>query len=116
GCMQIGLVVYLSLVPSPPEIPGFHGADKLIHLFTYAFVMFWFGLCYNPGRAYRNLGFGLILIGAMLELIQGKTGYRSMSYFDMLANSLGVSLGWLMARTRLSLVLIYMESRLSIYI
>ena len=76
--------------------------------------MFWFGSCYNPGRAYRNLGMGLVLIGAVLELIQGKTGYRSMSYFDMVANTIGVSLGWLLARTRLSLVLIYMERRLKI--
>jgi len=83
----------------------------LIHLFTYAIMMLWFGLCYLPGRTYRNLGIALILMGIILELIQNEIGHRSMSYLDMLANCLGVSLGWLLARTRLSLALIHMESR-----
>ena len=112
GWLQVGLVAYLSLMPVSPEIPGFKGADKLVHLFAYAFMMYWFGLCYHPGRPYRTLGLGLILFGAVLEWIQGKTGYRSMSSIDMLANGLGVFLGWLLAGTRLSLALVRVENSL----
>ena len=77
------MVIFFSLIPSPGELHGLIGVDKLIHLFTYTFVMLWFGLCYSPGRAYERLGIGLILMGILLELIQGKIGYRSMSYLDM---------------------------------
>jgi hypothetical protein len=77
-------------------------------------MMLWFGLCYLPGRTYRNIGIGLIVMGIVLEFIQNEIGDRSMSYLDMLANGLGVSLGWLLARTRLSLALIHVENRLGI--
>ena len=109
GWIQIGLVILLSLMPSPASLPGLMGVDKLMHLSFYGFVMFWFGLCYFPGRAYNLMGLGLILIGVVLEFIQSKTGYRSMSCFDMAANALGVSIGWTLARTRISSALIYVE-------
>ena len=105
-------MICLSLIPPPPELPGFHGVDKLVHLFVYAFIMLWFGLCYSSGRAYRNLGIGLVIMGILLELIQGKTGYRSMSYMDMTANGLSVLIGWLIARTRLFFALVRIESRM----
>lgn len=113
GWIQIGLVILLSLLPSPAGLPGFMGADKLMHFSVYLFVMFWFGLCYFPGRAYNLMGLGLVLMGVVLELIQSKTSYRSMSCFDMAANALGVSLGWVLARTRVSEALIYVEKMLA---
>jgi VanZ family protein len=108
----VALVGYFSLIPSPPETFTFTGGDKLIHLFAYFVMMLWFGLIYLPGRAYKNLGIGLIMMGLILELIQGVTSYRTLSYLDMLANALGVSLGWLLARTPLSCTPSQIESRL----
>ena len=109
GGIMIGLVAYLSLIPVPSEMPSFFGLDKLVHLFVYAFLMLWFGLCSVTGARYYAIGVGLILIGAVLELIQGNTGYRTMSYLDMSANSLGVVLGWSLSKTRLSKALVYVE-------
>ena len=108
----IGLVVYLSLTPSPPEIAQFTGGDKLSHFCVYACLMFWFGLIYLPGTRYRNIGICLILMGFILELIQGRTGYRTMDFFDMLANALGVVTGWLLTRTRLASALLHIEEKI----
>jgi len=112
GWAQVCLIILLSLTPSPVELPGLIGMDKLIHLLAYAFVMLWFGLCYTPCGAYNRLGIGLVLMGIFLELIQSIIGYRSMSYVDMTANFLGVASGWLLAKTRLSAALTYMEGKL----
>jgi hypothetical protein len=109
GWIQVGLVILFSLIPQPLEMAGALGMDKLIHLIAYTFVMLWFGLCLTTDRSYRNLGIGLIFMGIVLELIQGRLDYRSMSYLDMTANILGVSFGWLLARTRFSQILVFME-------
>jgi VanZ family protein len=115
GGIMIGLVAYLSLIPVPSEMPSFSGLDKLIHFFVYAFLMLWFGLCYISGARYYAIGVGIILVGAVLELIQGNTGYRTMSYLDMSANSLGVVLGWSLSKTRLSKALVYVERILGVH-
>ena len=87
----------------------FPGQDKLMHFMAYTFIMLWFGFCYQPGNGYRNLGIGLITLGIALELIQGLMGSRSMELLDMLVNTVGIFIGWLLARTRLSLALIHVE-------
>jgi VanZ family protein len=110
GWTLVGLVIFFSLTPRPPDVLGFQGGDKLQHLFAYTVIMLWFGLIYFPGRAYRNLGIIVFTIGVTLEIIQGITGLRSLSLLDMLANGLGVFLGWLLAKTRLSSALIQVES------
>ncbi len=113
GWTLVGLVVFFSVITSPPETLGLLGGDKLLHFSTYAVIMVWFGLIYLPGRAYLNLGVGFIMMGIVLEFIQGVTGYRSLEYFDMIANAIGVSIGWLLAKTRLSYALTNMESWLA---
>jgi VanZ family protein len=108
------MIVFFSLDPSPPELGTFPGQDKVMHFMVYTFLMLWFGCCYMPGKTYRYLGIGFILMGIVLEIIQGLVGYRSMEYFDMLVNSIGVAMGWLLAGTRLSSALIQIESRFGI--
>ena len=109
GWILTAVVIYLSLTPSPPEVPGFHGGDKIMHFFAYLCLMFWFGLCYESRRTYRFVGMGLVIMGIILEAIQGQTGYRTFSYYDMTANCLGVVTGWLLSGTRLSYTLVYLE-------
>jgi len=62
-----------------------------------------------------KLGIGLIVLGFSLELMQGLIGYRTMEYWDMLANVTGVLIGWLLSKTRLSSILIYLENRLVLF-
>jgi VanZ family protein len=113
GWIQIAIVIWLSLTPAPPELPGFHGMDKLLHFFAYLFLMFWFGLCYTHGWKLRFIGTGLIILGILLELIQGEVGYRMFSYYDMMANCLGVFSGWFISFTSLSMTLVYLEKKVT---
>jgi VanZ family protein len=109
GWLAVGALIYESLTPSPPELPQFAFADKLAHFMAYGSIMLWFGFIYSPGEKYLLLGSSLILLGVALELLQGASGYRSMEVGDASANALGVAVGWLLARTRLSSLLFWAE-------
>jgi VanZ family protein len=59
--------------------------------------MLWFCLLYASRAsriAYACLWIGM---GIALEFAQGHLGYRSYEPFDMLANTLGVLIGWALA-------------------
>jgi VanZ family protein len=92
GWALVAAVVWLSLTPAPPQV-DFEQGDKLGHLLGYGLTMFWFGQLYT-GRARLFYGLGFVAMGTGLELAQGALGYRTYEVFDMLANSLGVFLGW----------------------
>ena len=110
GWFAVCVLIYQSLNPSPPELPEIPFADKMAHLLIYAWIMLWFGFIYRPGKEYLILGLGLILLGVTLEILQGASGYRSMEVLDAGFNALGVFSGWLLARTRLSSTLLWVES------
>jgi VanZ family protein len=109
GWLAVSALIYESLTPSPPELPQFAFADKLAHFAAYGWIMLWFGFIYAPGKKYLLLGSSLILLGVALELLQGAGGYRSMEVWDASANALGVAVGWILARTRLSSLLLWAE-------
>lgn len=112
GLFYVILVIYYSLIPSPPDLPGFEGADKLVHLGVYAIMTLWFGLIYLPGPRFLLLGTCFILMGIALDLVQGATGYRSMEPLDMISNAGGVCVGGLLAKTRLASALVWLEGGL----
>jgi len=109
GWVYVALVIYYSLDPSPPELPSFQGADKLVHLSVYAIMMLWFGFIYLRGQRLLLLAVLFVLLGIVLELVQRATGYRSMEPLDMIANAGGVCLGGLLARTRFASALVWLE-------
>ena len=67
GWALVVTVVYLSLVPSPPPIPGRFG-DKGGHVLAYALLMFWFA-CLYADRARRRAAVGLAVMGLVLDRI-----------------------------------------------
>jgi len=109
GWFAVCLLIYQSLNPSPPELPEWPLADKMAHFLVYAWIMLWFGFIYRPGKKYLILGLSLVLLGVILEILQGASGYRSMEALDASFNALGVFAGWLLARTRLSSTLLWTE-------
>ena len=66
-------------------------SDKIGHLASYAVLMFWFCQLYRTRIFYAA---GFILMGVALEFVQRQLGYRSYEVGDMIANALGVLLGW----------------------
>jgi VanZ family protein len=90
------LVIWGELTPRPAEvIEGYN--DKLLHFIAY------FGLAAIAAIAVRRrkaailAALGLIVLGGILEIIQGFVG-RDMSLYDEFANTLGVVVGGFAAR------------------
>lgn len=95
-------VVVLSLMPVAHLPPlAFDVWDKAQHAFGFA-VLTLLGLWAYPGRM-RQLLAGLLLLGALIELAQGASGWRHGDWLDLLADAIGVVLGlmvWAVYRRR----------------
>ena len=109
GYLLLIMIVVLSLIPAPQtsfQLPS----DKLNHFVAYGVLMGWFAQLY-PRHYYWKFAGLFVLLGVLLEFLQGMTGYRFFEYYDMLANALGVLLGWLLCLTPLSSLLLTVERR-----
>jgi len=105
------LVVYLSLTPHPPEPVSFESADKIEHALAYAALSFWFCHIYRSTVSRLIVIAALVGLGVGLEFVQGQSGYRTFDVVDMLADSMGVLLGWMLVLTPLVRVLAVIERR-----
>lgn len=83
----------MSLTPQPPTIDVEQG-DKLGHFAAYGLLMLLFCEIYELPRTRLVYAAGFIAMGVALEYLQGMTGYRTFDVFDMVANGIGVALGW----------------------
>ena len=112
GWAWVGFVWYLSLTSSPPDIDfGLHFSDKIGHFIAYAWLMFWFGNLY-PSLAIRLVYATIfVLMGVGLEFLQGMSQIRQFEYYDMLANTTGVLIGFVLVLTPLAKLLIWIEGR-----
>jgi len=110
GWLLVGLVVYLSLTPHPPEPMSFANADKLEHGFAYASLALWFCQIYLQARQRAVVVAVLVALGIVIEFLQGLTGYRMFEVADMAANSFGVLLGLLLVRTPLGRLFVWIET------
>jgi VanZ family protein len=90
GWAWAAAIVWLSLTPSPPPVEVAYG-DKLGHFAAYGLLMFWFAQLYRV-RVFYAAAF--VAMGIGLEFLQGALGYRTYEVPDMVANTLGVALGW----------------------
>lgn len=83
-------------MPKPPTIDVDQG-DKLGHFAAYGLLMVLFCMAYVSNRTRAFYAAGFILMGIAIEFLQGMTGYRTFDVLDMLANAIGVALGWIAA-------------------
>lgn len=67
--------------------------------------MGWFGQLYVANRQQFVWALGFGVMGVVLEFLQGWSGYRTFDVVDMLADALGVLLGWWLTRGWLAGVL-----------
>ena len=100
GCLLVALVVFLSLSSSPVDTGlSFPYEDKLYHALAYFTLMLWFAQIYHD-RFKRNLiAVMFIMLGVALEYLQSFDPNRYSEFGDIVANSMGVLLGLLIAMT-----------------
>lgn len=105
----VALVIYLSLMPAPPQVLTFDWSDKFEHGLAYTSMSWCFCQLYRTGAQRIRVVVALIAMGIVIEILQGLSGYRFFEYADILANSVGVWAGFLLARTALGRAFIGIE-------
>ena len=92
-----GLVLFLSLMPSDQLPPvAFDVWDKAQHAVGFL-VLGVLGFWAYAGW-HRRVLMGLLLFGAVIELLQSMTGWRHGDWLDWLADSIGVMASYLLFR------------------
>lgn len=112
--LLLAAVVIASLVHLPaPNVPLPQGFDKYEHIAAYAVLSGYFGQLLRGPHWHFNALLGLFYLGALLEVLQGMTAYRSMDSLDQVANTFGLMLGWLACRTPLGEIVQAIDQRLA---
>ncbi|RDH82973.1 MAG: hypothetical protein DIZ80_11970 [endosymbiont of Galathealinum brachiosum] len=111
GYGLIAYVLYSSLTSDPitMDVKFF---DKYAHVFGYFVLMGWFMQIYHAKKTVYMCAIFFIVMGISLEFLQAMTGYRFFDVYDMLANTTGVLLAWMLVRTPFPEILSYIESKL----
>ena len=101
------IVLVLTLMPGKaiPDV-GFFNADKLVHFFIFGFQMILTSFALvkiarlkaKPENPVLFAGVFSVLFGIMIEFIQNYVPGRSFSIADMIANTIGVILGYFTVR------------------
>jgi len=110
GWLLVLAIIAFSLAPAPPHL-NLEQGDKLGHLAAYGLVTLWFAQPYTGLRQRIWLAIGMVALGIALEYAQHATGYRSFEVADMVADALGVAIGWLAAPPRLPNFLDWVKNR-----
>ena len=92
ACALVFAVLYFSLTSTPPDLQG--RADKYGHIAGYAALMFWLMQIVAGVRSRILLALGLLALGVGIEVLQAYSG-RDLERGDILANAIGIAVGWL---------------------
>ncbi len=98
------LLWVLSLIPQPPTF-GVRNEDKFFHVIAYGGTMWWWGQYWPRLQQRIRLAIGFALMGVAVEFVQGWTGWRTFDTHDMVANGIGVLLGWALVQSPAGLLL-----------
>ncbi len=115
GWMLLFIIIYLTLMPSPPELmDSISYGDKIGHFVSYTILMLWFCQLYLEIRHRLLLSLAFILMGVTLEFLQGLAGVRMYEIADMIANSTGVIIGAILTYAGLGNVLHNIEKKMGV--
>lgn len=112
GWALVGAVIYLSVghvTITPENIPE---SDKVGHVIAYGTLMFWFMQIAKQPQKRVAIAVLLVLLGVGLEFVQAHIPYRDFEVADMVADAIGVAIGWLVAPPRTPNVLSALEKAL----
>jgi VanZ family protein len=93
GWVMVFVVIGATLMPAKAVEVVLGGLnDKIEHAIAYAGLMAWFGGMFRRGAQLR-VGAALVILGGVLELLQGLTPTRTPDITDLAADAVGVLLG-----------------------
>ena len=108
GLLFVCAITILSLVDLRP-IGDALLQDKIMHVLAYGFLMGWFAQIYWHLKARVFLVIVLVAMGVGVEYLQSMVNYRQFDILDMVANTSGVLLAWLMSYTCLGRIFVGVE-------
>lgn len=98
GYALVVMVVFLSLTSSPVVIdPSFPYEDKFFHALAYFTLMAWFSQIYHDSFQRNMFAVVFVFMGVILEYLQSFDPNRYFEFGDMVANSIGVAVGFFVA-------------------
>ncbi|HVH36084.1 MAG TPA: VanZ family protein [Tahibacter sp.] len=103
--------VVVALLPAPAGMNRIANGDKIAHAAAFAFLMLWYAQIYAQSRDRLRCALGLVGLGLSIELLQSLVPYRSADVWDLVADTAGVGLGLLLARSPLGDLLSRCEPR-----
>ena len=109
GMAIIAAIWILSLIPDPPHI-GVEGEDKAGHFVAYGVLMLWWSQILIRSSDRLIIAAAFVAMGIVIEFVQGWTGWRTFEVADMVADAIGVALGWSIACTSAGSILARFES------
>ena len=114
GYGLVASVVFLSLTSNPVDLElNFPYQDKAYHAFAYFTLMAWFSQIYHDRFQRNMIAVVFVVMGIMLEYLQGFDANRYFEFADMFANAVGVALGFSLALTSAKNILLRVEKVLS---
>ena len=111
GYAMVIFVIYSSLTSNPVSV-DIEYSDKFLHIIGYFGLMGWFVQIYQNKKTRFVLAIIFICMGVGLEFLQDIGGVRYFEVNDMIANSSGVLLAWLLTITPFSESLYWFEKRI----
>ena len=87
--------------------------DKISHVTSYFILMAWFAQLYHSLSHHIRWALFFILLGMVLEYLQALGGVRYFEWADMMANTGGVLLAFMLARTRFAFSLLWFERKIN---
>ncbi len=97
AALTVAVLLVLLLGPSLEVEQQISGLDKVAHFGAFGLLLWAFGVLF-PSRSRVLLAICALLAGGGIELVQGMIG-RDASWFDFLADALGVALALLVWAT-----------------
>ncbi len=110
GVTMLIVLIILSMITIDQRMIPIPYLDKIEHFSAWLVMMFWFTSLYPR--------YGLIILGILLtislgvELVQALISWRQGSADDLLANFLGLLVGWAMAIANKGLLLKFLDTKL----
>lgn len=112
GILLTASIILLSLINPPDQVKSILLNDKLAHTFAYVVLMGWFVQIFQHRAARIVCGCLFVTMGVGIEFVQGMTPHRQFDVLDMVANTSGVLLAWILAYTWMGSILVWFERTL----